>query len=166
MDAVTTRVREMAREVIGNAQGRLQDIEGNARRVLVSVTGRVFDGPAGEGVPEAGDDTRNRNRFEELVGSWKVSELLDKLRADDVLAYGVSLRRELSERLGFALEADMAALGDQLAALRKDVEAMQRRVSGRGRDSLGGLQKQLRELKAEIGRLKRPVPGSREEASS
>jgi hypothetical protein len=152
MNAGTEHIRELFKGAVGTAQGRIQDIEKGALKVVKSVQDRFRSGQA-EGT----------KKLEEVIGHWKVKDLLEKLKADEVLAYGVSLRKEISERLGFVLDSDFAKLGRQVETLRKEVAALRTAAGNKGRDGLAALQKQVQDIKAELGRLKKgPEKGSTE----
>lgn len=144
MNESTARIRELVRGAVDTAQGRIHEIEEGALKVVRSVQDRFRSGQA-EGA----------KKLDELIGNWKVKDLLEKLKADEVLAYGVSLRRELSERLGFVLDSDFIKLDRKVDALRKEVTSLRTRLGDKGKDSLAVLQKQVQDLKAELGRLKK-----------
>lgn len=144
MNTGSERIRELFKGAVGTAQERIQDIEKGALKVVKSVQGRFKSG-----------QEEGSKKLEEIIGHWKVKDLLEKLKADEVLAYGVSLRKEISERLGFVLESDFTKLDKQVDALRKEVTALRTAVGNKGRDGLAALQKQVQDLKAELGRLKK-----------
>jgi len=144
MNTGTERIRELVKGAVDTAQERIQGIERGALQVVKSVQDRFKSG-----------QEEGAKKLEEIIGHWKVKDLLEKLKADEVLAYGVSLRREISDRLGFVLESDFTKLDKQVEALRKDVTAMRTLVGNKSRDGLAALQKQVQDLKAELGRLKK-----------
>lgn len=144
MENSSGRLREIVKGAVDTAHGRIHEIEEGALKVVRSVHDR-FRTSQEEGA----------KRFEELVGNWKVKELLERLHADEVLAYGVSLRREMSERLGFVLESDFAQLVSQVETLRGEVTALRSKITSAGKEGAATLQKQMKDLKAELGRLKK-----------
>lgn len=144
MNTGADRVIELVRGAVGTAQGRIHEIEEGALKVVRTVQDRFKTG-----------QEEGQKKLEELIGNWKVKDLLEKLKADEVLAYGVSLRQELSERLGFVLKSDFAKLDSKVDALRKDVAALRTRLGDKGKDSLATIQKQVQDLRTELGRLKR-----------
>ena len=74
---------------------------------------------------------RGRERLEEVIGNLSVRELLEKLKANDVLKHGVSLRKELFSDLGLVTREDVAAVETNLVELRKELAELRTMIEAR-----------------------------------
>lgn len=143
MENPAQRIVELVRGTVGTAQSRIQGLEQEALKAVKTVQHRI-----------RATQKDGLEKLDTLVTSWNVKGTLDKLRANDLFTQGVSFTKEVSDRFGLVLTSDFTVLKGQVDALRDEVGTLRTKLSGKGRDSLATLQKQVMDLKAELGRLK------------
>jgi len=101
-------IRERGQKTLADVSSRVKDVQSKVE----DVTARV----KGVHVPDA-------HKVEELLTHINVKELVEKLRADEFVEYGITLRNEVYEKLGIVLREDFEAVLNRLDALEKKLAA-------------------------------------------
>ena len=93
---------------------------------------------------------RGRERLDEVIGHLSVKELLEKLKANEVLKHGVSLRKELFADVGLVTRDDVATLEASLAEARKEIGELRALLESRTPVTKA----EVESLRAEVAALK------------
>jgi dsDNA-binding SOS-regulon protein len=111
----TARIRTFLQDTYTDAQKRLNDAQTKVVELATRAQTSLTEQPV-----------KSKERLEELLSQWTAKELLERLRQNEILKSGETLRSELFGNLGLVstndfvnVNADIAGLKDELALLRK-----------------------------------------------
>ena len=93
---------------------------------------------------------RGKERLEEVIGHLSVKELFEKLKANEVLKHGVSLRKELFADVGLVTHEDVTAIEATLVELKKGLAELRTLVESRTPVTKA----EVESLRAEVNALK------------
>jgi ElaB/YqjD/DUF883 family membrane-anchored ribosome-binding protein len=107
-------IRERGHKTIADVSQRGRKVREETEKLVKQVEARV----KGVHVPDG-------HQVEELLTRINVKELVEKLRADEFVEYGITLRNEVYEKLGIVMREDFEAVLNRLDALEKKLAAAQ-----------------------------------------
>jgi hypothetical protein len=104
-------------------QKTLQDVETIAKAKAAQVSAGT------QKVVKNVHDQLTKDHLDDLLGKLSVKDLIEKLRAGELLEHGVTLRNELFEKLGVVLREDFEAALRRIDALEAKVKDVAKKAA-------------------------------------